>query len=117
MVPYGTQKESFTAFSIVSGNRPPRPSTITANRWVSDPIWKIIRWCWNQTPQSRLSAEVLHRGFAGLDVELEGTPVTMDGEGEHNMAWFNGELVLQPTSRYNGRLASLDARQRGSNAD
>lgn len=91
MPPYGAQPEDITGFNIVSGSRPTHPRTTTANHWLSGPIWEIITRCWNQTPQFRLSAELLHQGFVESELEDEGTPVTVDGGGEHHMAWVIGE--------------------------
>lgn len=54
-----------------------------ADRWLPDPIWDVIRRCWNHSPRFRLSAKLLYREFAKLEREYEGgTPVVENGEGE-----------------------------------
>jgi len=70
--PYdGVRLDSVAAINIVSGNRPPRPTNPTADRWLSDPVWDVIRRGWHQEPRFRLSAESLHRGFAEPQLEHE----------------------------------------------
>jgi len=78
---YGMRPESVTAFNVVSGNRPPRPNNPTADHWLSDPTWEIIRCCWDQNPQSRLPADLLHRTFVGPELEKYSLVIEGD-EGE-----------------------------------
>jgi len=82
-VPYGIQSEAITAFNIVSGSRPPRPDDPTAKRWLTDPIWDVIRYCWDQNPQSRLPTDSLCQAFVSpVPKQERDTLVVGDGGGE-----------------------------------
>ena len=86
VLPYGAEPESVTAFNIVSGDRPPRPKSPIANRWLPDPIWEAVQHCWAQLPYSRLSIDLLHQAFVKSEPEQEvNVPVTEDREGKHDV--------------------------------
>ena len=86
VLPYGAEPESETALYIVSGNRPPRPSSSIANRWLPDPIWEVLQGCWAQFPHSRLSIDSLYQAFVKSEPEQEvNVLVTEDREGKHGV--------------------------------
>jgi len=100
-LPYAGGRESVAAYNIVSGVRPPRPRTATADRWLPDPIWDVIRRCWNQAPRFRLTTELLYQEFAKSAPEHErGTPVAENREGE---LWFPEELIFETHFQTQGR--------------
>jgi len=71
-LPYGEAREALTTYRIVSGVRPSRPKTPTADLWLPDPIWDAIRRCWIQEPQLRLSAKSLYQEFTKSVQEHDG---------------------------------------------
>ena len=86
VLPYGAEPESVTALYIASGDRPPRPRSPIANRWLPDPIWEVLQGCWAQYPHSRLSIDSLHQAFVKSEPEQEvNVPVTENGEGKHDV--------------------------------
>ncbi|KAF9644638.1 hypothetical protein BDM02DRAFT_3102592, partial [Thelephora ganbajun] len=45
------------AYSMLRGDRPPRPN----HHGISDPLWDMIERCWDSVPSKRMSvAEVLN---------------------------------------------------------
>ena len=79
-LPYHMEEESVIAFKIVSENRPPRPNTQAANRWLPDKMWDAIQHCWAQTPQSRGTIHLLHQELT----QEESVSVVENGKAKYD---------------------------------
>ena len=88
------------ALNIVSGNRPPRPSSLTADQWLHDRIWDAIQRCWAVTPQSRPPINSLHRELAKLEQEEEKKPANENGRVNTASHDSLVDSFSKPTFRY-----------------
>ena len=82
------------ALSIISGNRPARPRSQTAVRWLPDNIWDAIQRCWAEIPQSRLPIYSLLQELSRPQPEKErkrSLPVSEGRRGKHNVPRSAGE--------------------------
>jgi hypothetical protein len=49
---------------IRRGERPPRPTDPSQNRWLQDPVWDMIATCWSDGPQQRCELPIMHHVFS-----------------------------------------------------
>ena len=47
--PFGNSHPTTSTVKIIQGGRPSRPAEPT----LTDDVWKLVKWCWSQEPQSR----------------------------------------------------------------
>jgi hypothetical protein len=91
-LPFPGAKDGMIIYSVVSGDRPSRPSGL--NEWVSDNVWNFISRCWSPSWDGRPDVDFAMNALNDAADEIEARRRQLyaaNGQGKRTSRSGSGE--------------------------